>query len=105
LSGFGVHVSYFPPGTSKWHAVGCEIFCFVSNVDKTVTEGVSSVSVEADVKLISCGVALKKLKLVCVMGDERFALGLNVTIDENSSSLHLVCDEFCRYWNYVIYPE
>ncbi|MCL2173176.1 MAG: ISAzo13 family transposase [Candidatus Bathyarchaeota archaeon] len=104
LTGLEIHVSYFPPGTSKWHVVGYEMFCFTSNGGVGV-EGDLGVSVEAGVKLILNMVALKRLKIICVKNCEKVVLRLNVAGDEGLSGVNLVRDEFYGDWNYVISPK
>jgi transposase len=99
VSGLEIHVLYLPPGTSKWHTVKHELFCFVHD---SAVVGVP-VSVKVAVKVLS-NVEWQGVVGVCVADDSVFGLGLTVT-DEELSLLNLVEDEFYGHWNYVIRPK
>ncbi|MCL2291864.1 MAG: ISAzo13 family transposase [Candidatus Bathyarchaeota archaeon] len=108
VSGLEIHVSYFPPGTSKWKTVGHEMFCFINDGKDVVAAGDEAglgVSVEANIKLISNVAALKKLQIVCVRDSKKVVLDVNVGDDEDLSEVNLVRDECYGNWNYIITPK
>jgi hypothetical protein len=71
VSGLEVHVSHFPPGTSKWNKVEHRLFCFISKN----WSGTPLVSVEAVVNLISSTTTSMGLKVVCVRDDKGVCVG------------------------------
>jgi transposase len=100
VSGLEVHVSHFPPGTSKWNKVEHRLFCFISKNWR----GTPLVSVEAVINLISNTTTSKGLKIVCVKDDKVYELGTKVT-DEELAGLNLITDKFHGDWNYIIKPK
>jgi transposase len=99
VSGLEVCVLYLPPGTSRWHTVKHELFCFIN---ESVDVGVP-VSVRVAVKILS-NKDWGGMAGVCAKDDRVFNLGLSVS-DEDLSLLNLVEDEFNGHWNYTIRPK
>jgi hypothetical protein len=95
-----LHISHFPPGTSKWNKIEHKMFCYISKNWR----GRPLISIETVIMLISNTVTSKGLKIVCIQDDNSYELGLKVT-DEELSRLNLVRDTFHGDWNYVILPQ
>jgi hypothetical protein len=73
-----VHVSHFPPGTSKWNKIEHKIFCFISKNWR----GRPLISVETVIELISNTTTSKGLKIVCVEDSDKYELGTKVTDED-----------------------
>jgi transposase len=101
VSGLEVHVLYLPPGTSRWHTVRHELFCFTK---ETGADGGSSVTMRVAIKILSTTDWKGTPEGCVVMDDCVFGLELTVT-DEELGLLNLVEDEFYGHWNYVIRPK
>ena len=100
ITGLEVHVSHFPPGTSKWNKIEHKMFCFISKNWR----GKPLISVEAVVKLISSTITSKGLKIICIKDENRYELGIAVT-DAEFAAINIVREAFHGDWNYVILPN
>ena len=100
ITGLEVHVSHFPPGTSKWNKIEHKMFCFISKNWR----GKPLISVEAVVKLISSTITSKGLKIICIKDENRYELGIAVT-DAEFAAINIVREAFHGDWNYVIFPK
>jgi transposase len=100
ITGLSIHVSHFPSGTSKWNKIEHRMFCFISKNWR----GQPLISVETVVNLISSTTTSKGLKIVCVVDENKYEIGIKVT-DEELASLNIVRDDFHGDWNYVIRPK
>jgi transposase len=100
LTGWEVHVSHFPPGTSKWNKIEHKMFCFISKNWR----GTPLISIETVIQLITNTVTSKGLKIVCVKDDNKYELGTKVT-DEELADINIVRDVFHGDWNYKILPR
>jgi transposase len=99
-SGLTVHVSHFPPGTSKWNKIEHKMFCFISKNWR----GRPLISIETVVSLISNTTSSKGLKIICMEDRNDYALGTVVT-DEELAAINIQKDEFHGDWNYSIAPR
>ena len=99
ITGLEVHVSHFPPGTSKWNKIEHRMFCYISKSWR----GQPLISVETTVKLISSTTTTKGLKIVCIKDDNQYELGVKVSDDE-FNLINIKNEVICSDWNYVIYP-
>ena len=95
-----VHISHFPPGTSKWNKIEHKMFCFISKNWR----GRPLVSIETVIELISNTTTSKGLKIVCVEDSNKYELGRKVT-DEEFAELNIIRDAFHGDWNYIISPK
>jgi len=100
LTGLEVHVSHFPPGTSKWNKIEHKMFCFISKNWR----GKPLVSVEVIVHLISSTTTSKGLKITCVEDKNFYQLGVAVT-DEEFAAINIDREKFHGNWNYAISPN
>jgi hypothetical protein len=97
LTGLEIHVSHFPPGTSKWNKIEHRMFCYISKNWR----GRPLVSIEAVIELISSTSTKAGLKVVCVEDRNEYALGAKVTDDE-LAEVNIERDAFHGEWNYAI---
>jgi len=94
-----VHVSHFPPGTSKWNQIEHRLFSFIS----INWRGRPLRTYATLVNLIS-GTTTKAGLVVTAQMDERdYPRGTTVT-DEQMESINIEKDEFHGEWNYTISP-
>jgi transposase len=99
ITGLEVHVSHFPPGTSKWNKIEHKMFCFISKNCR----GKPLISVEVIINLIANTVTKQGLKIACVKDDHVYELGQKVT-DEEFDNLNIYYYKFHGDWNYKILP-
>jgi transposase len=100
ISGWEIHVSHFPPGTSKWNKIEHKMFCYISKNWR----GTPLVSIETVISLIANTTTSKGLKIICIKDDNKYELGTKVS-DEELSEINLAKDKFHGDWNYVIRPR
>jgi transposase len=94
-----VHVTHFPPGTSKWNKVEHKLFCFISKN----WAGKPLVDIETVVNLISSTTTKTGLKVICVPDDTSYSSGIKVSDDE-IEALNLSKIPPHGEWNYIISP-
>ena len=99
ITGLEVHISHFPPGTSKWNKIEHRMFCYISKNWR----GKPLISVEAVIQLISSTTTPKGLKIVCTKDERHYALGTSVT-DEEFAAINMLRDNILGNWNYAILP-
>jgi len=92
-----IHVSHFPPGTSKWNKIEHRLFSFVS----MNWGGKPLVSHETIVNLIAATTTRKGLKVRAELDSSPFPKGIKVT-EKELKSLQIKRDEFHGEWNYSI---
>jgi transposase len=100
MTGLEVHISHFPPGTSKWNKIEHKMFCFISKNWR----GRPLISIETVIELIANTTTSKGLRIVCVEDREKYKLGTKVT-DEELANINMTRDAFHGDWNYVIAPK
>jgi len=100
LTGLEIHVSHFPPGTSKWNKIEHKMFCYISKNWR----GTSLISIETVINLISNTTISKGLKIVCQKDDNNYELGIKVT-NEELAEISIIREDFHGDWNYVVYPK
>ena len=99
ITNLEVHVSHFPPGTSKWNKIEHRMFCYISKNWR----GKPLISVEAVIHLISSTTTSKGLKITCIKDDRNYELGTVVT-DEEFAAINIRKEETLGTWNYSILP-
>jgi transposase len=97
--GIEIHVSHFPPGTSKWNKVEHRLFCYISKN----WEGKPIVSVEAAVKLIGSTSTSTGLKVICQRDDAKYELAKKIS-DADFESIEINRIEPFGCWNYMLIP-
>lgn len=94
-----IHVSHFPPGTSKWNKIEHRLFSFIS----MNWRGKPLVSHETIVNLIAATTTRKGLKVVAELDSSHYPTGIKVT-DKELKAIQIKRDEFHGEWNYAILP-
>jgi len=97
--GLEIHVSHFPPGTSKWNAIEHKLFSYISQNWR----GKPLVSHEVIVKLISATKTQGGLTVHCELDKNKYPKGIKVT-DEQMEALNIKRKKFRGEWNYSIRP-
>jgi len=95
-----VHVSHFPPGTSKWNKVEHRLFSFISSNWR----GEPLRDYETIVKLIAKTTTAKGLKVTCRLDRHRYPVGTRVT-DAELGTVRLYPKHFHGDWDYTIRPH
>jgi hypothetical protein len=95
-----MHVSHFPPGTSKWNKIEHRLFCHITENWR----GRPLRTFEAIVELIGHTTTAAGLRVKSKLDKRRYATGRVVTLAEmRDLSLHL--DSFHGDWNYELRPR
>ena len=94
-----IHVSHFPPGTSKWNKIEHRLFSFIS----MNWRGKPLVTHETIVNLIAATTTKKGLKIRAELDSAHYPKGIKVT-DEELAAIQIKRDEFHGEWNYSILP-
>jgi len=95
--GLEIHVSHFPPGTSKWNKIEHRLFCYISKN----WQGKPLISVEAAVNLIGSTTTTTGLKVICQRDDTVYEIAKTVS-DEVFESINI--DKIIPFqnWNYML---
>lgn len=94
-----IHVSHFPPGTSKWNKIEHRMFSFISMNWRAKP----LISFEIVVNLIS-GTSTKKGLVINSKLDEReYEKGIKIS-DNEMKEINIDKSEFHGEWNYIIKP-
>ena len=96
-TGLEIHVSHFPPGTSKWNKIEHRMFCYISKS----WEGKPLIDIQTVVNLISGTRTKSGLKINCVVDENIYERGIKVSDEEMASIDITPIGEFGQ-WNYVI---
>jgi hypothetical protein len=99
-SNLKVHVSHFPPGTSKWNKIEHRLFCYISSHWK----GQPLISIEAIVTLIGSTTTTTGLKVICVKDENEYEIGIKVS-DDDFKKIRITKEITCPDWNYIISPH
>ena len=99
-SGLEVHVSHFPPGTSKWNKIEHRLFCYISSHWK----GQPLVNVETIINLIGSTTTTAGLKVMCEKDDGKYEIGKKIS-DADFKKINLKKESTCPNWNYIISPN
>jgi transposase len=99
-SGLEIHVTHFPPGTSKWNKVEHRLFCYISSHWR----GQPLIDVTAVVDLIGSTTTTTGLKVKCVKDETKYEIGKKVS-DDDFSKINIKRDDNFPSWNYVISPS
>jgi hypothetical protein len=95
-----VHVSHFPPGTSKWNKIEHKMFCFISKNWR----GKPLIDAATIVQLIGNTTTTAGLIIKARLDDTVYKKSIQVT-DEELQQLSLEPDPFHGEWNYKIVPR
>jgi len=95
-----IHVSHFPPGTSKWNKIEHRMFSFVTKNWR----GRPLVDRATVVNLIANTTTSKGLKIEAELDERIYKSGIKVS-DEELAKVNLHREDFHGEWNYKIYPR
>jgi len=99
-SGIKIHVSHFPPGTSKWNKIEHRLFNHISMNWK----GQPLTSMEVIINLIGNTTSKTGLK-VYAMEDRNIYPTKRKISDDEMNSLNISCYDVLGKWNYKISPK
>ena len=99
-TGLKIHVSHFPPGTSKWNKIEHRLFSFISKNWR----GRPLTTLAVIISLISSTTTQKGLTVRCVLDRQKYAKGIKVS-DNEMNELCLEHDSWHGEWNYCISPQ
>ena len=95
-----IHVSHFPPGTSKWNKIEHKMFCFISKNWR----GRPLIDTATIVQLIANTTTTKGLTIKAKLDENKYQKGIKIS-DEQLQQVKLQKDTFHGEWNYKITPE
>jgi transposase len=95
-----IHVTHFPPGTSKWNKIEHRLFSYISINwrGKPLDELLTVIS------LIASTTTSEGLTVECVSDMQEYKKG-RVVADEELDAVNIKPQEFHGEWNYVISPN
>lgn len=94
-----IHVSHFPPGTSKWNKIEHRLFSFISKNWR----GRTLIDRATVVNLISHTKTKTGLEVKARLDERGYQKGIKVS-DKELAAVNLQRDEFHGEWNYKIRP-
>ena len=100
VTGMQIHVSHFPPGTSKWNKIEHRMFSFITQNWR----GRPLVSYQTIVDLIAHTKTKTGLKIKAGLTRRRYPTGIEVQ-DSELAKLHLKPAAFHPDWNYSLLPQ
>ncbi|GHU39431.1 transposase [Betaproteobacteria bacterium] len=95
--GLEIHVSHFPPGTSKWNKIEHKLFCFISKN----WQGKPLIDIKTAVNLIGSTTTTTGLKVICQTDSTQYELSKKVT-DEQFNVLPIIKIAPFESWNYML---
>jgi hypothetical protein len=95
-----MHVSHFPPGTSKWNKIEHKMFYFISKKWR----GRPLIHTATIIQLIGSTRTRTGLTIQAQLDTTIYEKGINVS-DEERALVHLTQEDFHGEWNYVISPQ
>lgn len=95
-----IHVSHFPPGTSKWNKIEHRMFSFIS----TNWRGQPLIDTATIVNLIGGTTTKKGLKIKAILDSRHYQKGIKIS-DYDMQNLNLHRHDFHGEWNYIIKPN
>lgn len=96
-TGLSIHISHFPPGTSKWNKVEHRLFCYITKN----WQGQPLVDVQTAVNLIGSTTTSAGLKVICKADYNDYPLSKRVS-DEEYRSIQIDKINPFGDWNYII---
>ncbi len=99
-TGLKIHVSHFPPGTSKWNKIEHRMFSFISKNWR----GKPLLDRATIVNLIANTTTKKGLEIRAALDETVYEKGIKIT-DKQLSAVNLKKEEFMGNWNYIISPK
>ena len=97
---FAIHVSHFPPGTSKWNNIEHKMFSYIS----INWRGQPLTDYNVVVNLIGNTKTNSGLEITAELDKNNYQKGLKVSDDEFKKIKLFKC-KFHGEWNYIIKPQ
>lgn len=99
-SGLNIHVSHFPPGTSKWNKIEHRLFSYISKNwrAKPLT------SLLVIINLIGATTTTTGLKIKAKLDEKTYLTGIKIS-EEDKQKLNIERNDFHGEWNYIISPN
>lgn len=95
-----IHVSHFPPGTSKWNKIEHKMFCFISKNWR----GKVLIDTATIVQLIANTTTKKGLTIKSKLDERQYEKGIKIS-DKELAQINITKDHFHGEWNYQITPK
>ena len=95
-----IHVSHFPPGTSKWNKIEHRLFSYISKNWR----GRPLETLEVIVSLIAGTTTKSGLKVQCKLDESEYMKGIKIA-DDQMAALNHQKKEWHGEWNYIISPS
>jgi hypothetical protein len=95
-----IHVSHFPPGTSKWNKIEHKMFCFISKNWR----GKPLIDEATIVQLIGNTTTKTGLTIKAKLDTHQYQKGIKIS-DEELAKVALKKESFHGEWNYKIEPQ
>lgn len=99
-TGLEIHVSHYPPGTSKWNKIEHRLFSYISINWRA--KPLTTLQVTLD--LIAATTTEKGLKVKARLDENNYPIKLKVT-NKEMDKINLIKNEFHGEWNYAIKPN
>lgn len=97
-----IHVSHYPPGTSKWNAIEHEMFCFI-NINWRATP---LISYEVIIERLKNTTNKKGLTIDAELDERVYEKGKGKALSkEQMANLNITGATFHPEWNYTIRPQ
>jgi transposase len=100
LTGLHLHVSHFPPGTSKWNKIEHRMFSFITQNWRAKP----LVSYETIIHLIGNTKTKTGLKIKAKLTRKKYPKGIKIP-DAEMATLNLAPADFHGDWNYLVSPH
>ena len=96
-TGLEIHVSHFPPGTSKWNKIEHRLFCYITKN----WQGKPLIDIETTVNLIGSTTTTTGLKVICQVDDRHYDIAVKIPAqDLNNIDITRIGPN--ESWNYII---
>jgi len=100
LTGLDLHMSHFPPGTSKWNRIEHRMFSFITHNWRERP----LVSYQTIIELIAKTKTITGLKIKAKLTQKTYPTGIEISAAE-IAKLNLKPDAFHGDWNYSLLPN
>lgn len=77
-TGLEIHVSHFPPGTSKWNKIEHRLFCYISKN----WQGKPLIDIETTVNLIGSTTTTAGLKVICQVDHRHYDIAVKIPVED-----------------------
>ena len=94
-TGLEIHVSHFPPGTSKWNKIEHRLFCYISRN----WAGKPLIDIRTVVNLIGSTTTKNGLKVRCVVDYNQYPTGIKIS-EKQMACIDIQYPDYDNSWNY-----